>query len=196
VSRQKLTASKTTHDNEYRIHAVTAEKRQKCVSRQKTLRCRSIVCLSFFDLGATCTVQSNCSIRPLFFFFTFTKLGQTTWAGLVLEAIRSPLPGATERSQVSETSARAQRRSGVGRPGLSAAEPRLNPVSERAKPGPRSTTEMVWARASGAWFHFFFGRSDLLIARSSTSHEEHVHSRQLMEEEGDQRLTQRTRNPN
>jgi hypothetical protein len=48
VSRQKLTASETTHDNEYRIHAVMAQKHQKRVSGQKTWRGRSIVSLSFF----------------------------------------------------------------------------------------------------------------------------------------------------
>jgi hypothetical protein len=47
VSRQKLTASETTNDNEYRIHAVTTEKRRKRVSRQKTWRGQSIVCLPF-----------------------------------------------------------------------------------------------------------------------------------------------------
>jgi two-component SAPR family response regulator len=54
VSRQKFTASETTHDNEYRIHAVTAEKCWKRVSQQETWRSRRTVCL-FFDLGATCT---------------------------------------------------------------------------------------------------------------------------------------------
>jgi hypothetical protein len=47
VLRQKFTASETTHDNEYRIHAVTAEKCQKRVSRQETWRSRKMVCLFF-----------------------------------------------------------------------------------------------------------------------------------------------------
>jgi hypothetical protein len=84
VARQKLTASETTHDNEYRIHAVTAKKHRKRVSRQKNLArplflfliwvrrvLRSVITVyvplffySFFC--ATCIVQSTCSIRPLF----------------------------------------------------------------------------------------------------------------------------------
>jgi hypothetical protein len=55
VLRQKCTTPETTHDNEDRKHAVTAEKSQKRVSQQKNLA-RPKYCLSyFFDFGAAYT---------------------------------------------------------------------------------------------------------------------------------------------
>jgi hypothetical protein len=45
VSRQRFTASETTHDGEKRIQTVTTEKRRKRVSRQETWRSRIIICL-------------------------------------------------------------------------------------------------------------------------------------------------------
>jgi hypothetical protein len=168
VSRQKCTVPETTHDTKTGNTLSRQKKSQKRVSWQKKLGEAEVLFVIFLMIfGAAYTAQEKCRVRPFF----YTKLGQTIWAGLALEARRSPLPGATERSQVSDTSAQVQRRSGVGRPGLSAVEPRLDPVSETAKLGPRSTTEIVWGRASGAWFCFFFTlfRLDLVIARSRTS---------------------------
>jgi hypothetical protein len=55
VSWQKFTVSETTHDNEYRKHAVTSEKMSKGASQQETWRSRRTVCLFFCDLGAACT---------------------------------------------------------------------------------------------------------------------------------------------
>jgi hypothetical protein len=94
VARQKLTASETTHDNEYRIHAVTAKKRRKRVSRQKNLaRPKYYFSLFFFLIWVWRVLRSVITVYfPLFFllFFLLIKLGQQTWACLALEA-RQPL---------------------------------------------------------------------------------------------------------
>jgi hypothetical protein len=82
VSRQKFTASETTHNNEYRIHAITTEKCRRRVSRQETWRSRRTVCLSFFIWMRRVLRRVIAVYVPCFFytfFFYFSKTGPV-WA--------------------------------------------------------------------------------------------------------------------
>jgi hypothetical protein len=160
VSRQRFTASDTTHDGEKRIQTITTEKRRKRVSRQETWRSRRIICL----------------------FLTFPKLGSLGAGGQTLSAPwrqRADLRASEEcgrRSTPDSLRAGALGpgdrfffdwiRSASGTGGLWIDRPARS-RERTAMPGPRSTTEMVWGRASGAWFRFFYsisiGSGDCLI---------------------------------
>jgi hypothetical protein len=70
VSRQRITASETTHDGEKRIQTVTTEKRRKRVCRGKKLGKAAILFVSFFLIWVRRVLRSVITVYiPLFSIF-------------------------------------------------------------------------------------------------------------------------------
>jgi hypothetical protein len=70
VSRQRFTASETTHDGEKQIQTVTIEKRRKRVCRGKKLGEAAILFVSFFLIWVRRVLRSVITVYvPLFLFF-------------------------------------------------------------------------------------------------------------------------------
>jgi hypothetical protein len=79
VSRQKFTASETTHDNEYQRHAITAEKTSEtCVTAGNLARPKN--CLSLFLIWVRCVLCRVIVMYVPLFFTLFLTTNQPNWA--------------------------------------------------------------------------------------------------------------------